>query len=75
MPKIIKDIQEWYYPLSINGNTKANILFKNIKCSRKLQNILKGHYKINISNDIFITQLHVACQLKQKTRRCIICFS
>ena len=25
MPKIIKDIQEWYYPLSINGNTKAYI--------------------------------------------------
>ena len=25
MPKIIKDIQEWYYALSINDNTKAYI--------------------------------------------------
>ena len=48
MPKIIKDIQEWYYPLS-NNDIPRHIHVSNSKTKslqEKLQKIEKGHYKI-----------------------------
>ena len=47
MPKTIKDIQGWYYPLSNNDIPKhMHVSNSKHKVVKKIAKNLKGHYKI-----------------------------